>query len=98
MVWDAGDEGEKRAYLDMWAGLEQGWGPWRKDWISVCSAHHGTEVGCLACMTGNYHNRWASKAERFLASHAYWLWHWWVNRPNSRTRKQLEEAFLNLKG
>jgi hypothetical protein len=49
-------------------------------------------------MTGNYHNRWASKAERFLASHAYWLWHWWVNRPNSRTRKQLEEAFLNLKG
>ena len=92
------DKEQAKTHLGRWVGQSRGWGPWQADWMSFCSAHREARADCAACMAGEYRNRLAGQAERLVAKHAYWLWHWWVNRPGSRTRKRLEEAFPNLRG
>lgn len=78
-------------------GRTVGWGPWRKDWASICSAHRDGMPGCRLCFTGYYSNRWAHKVGHYFYRHHYRLWHRWVNRPNSRARRDLERIFPNLR-
>jgi hypothetical protein len=79
-----------------------GRGPWKADWYSICSAHSprlgDRDRSCRLCMTGHYVNRWRHGLERLAYRHAYPLWHWWANRPSSRSRRFLEEVFPNLRG
>lgn len=75
-----------------------GWGPWRRDWISICSMHYIHDPSCSTCMTGQYRNRWAGHMSRFVYRHWPHLWRYWANRrwlnPHSRW---LESVFPNLR-
>lgn len=84
--------------LGQWQGESIGWGLTRADWFSFCSAHRVAQPNCQTCMTGHYRNRVAGVAEHLVYRYVYGLWHWWVNRPGSATRRRLEEVFPNLKG
>jgi hypothetical protein len=87
-----------KTHLGVWRGDAIGWGPLRADWFSFCSAHRRAQTDCKTCMSGRYRNRVVQSGEHFFYAHTYGLWHWWVNRPNSGSRKTLEEVFGNLKG
>lgn len=79
-------------------GSRLGWGPWRRRWISICSRHREHQIACRLCMTGRY--SWAIPAffSRLFYRRAPRLWRWWVNRPNSKIRRHLEEIFPGLGG
>jgi hypothetical protein len=76
-----------------------GWGPWRARWYSLCSHHHRTvrRTDCHVCMTGHYVNDWGHAIDGLIYRLAYRLWHWWHNRPNSKTRRRLESFFPGLR-
>jgi hypothetical protein len=79
-------------------GRRLGWGPWRRDWFSICSRHgRGEELGCRMCMTGHYVWRVNYNLNHFVYKRWPNLWRWWVNRPGSWTRKRLEGWFPGLK-
>jgi hypothetical protein len=78
-------------------GKSQGWGPWRREWYSICSRHHDPHTDCHMCMTGHYSYVVLNHMEHFFYTHFYRLWHWWVNRPNSASRKRIETIFPKLK-
>jgi hypothetical protein len=75
-----------------------GWGPWRANWYSICSQHFKTDPACRACMAGHYINDWRHAMGKAVHDRCYPLWYWWANRPNSRSRRFLEEVFPGLKG
>ena len=69
----------------------------KEKWISVCSAHQEYEEKCNTCQAGSWYNVNSS----FFANLVYKiykpLWLWWVNRPNSKARRNIEKHFPNLK-
>lgn len=71
---------------------------WRATWYSICSAHQISVPTCSRCMAGHYHNDFKNWFSSYFHKHHYKLWFWWVNRPNSQSRKEIEELFPNLKG
>lgn len=74
-------------------------GPFRQEWYSICSKHRGggPDSDCRLCRTGQWHNVHRLKVSGFVHDHAYPVWFWWVNRPNSRSRKFLRSVFPNLR-
>jgi hypothetical protein len=48
-------------------------------------------------MTGHYVNDWGHAIDGLIYRRAYRLWHWWHNRPNSKTRRRLESFFPGLR-
>jgi hypothetical protein len=83
--------------MEKFEGLIRGEGLSRARWFSICSAHHGTDLDCPSCMTGQYVNDFGRKVDTAFYRAAPRLWRLWVNRPNSPTRRFLEEVFPNLK-
>jgi hypothetical protein len=77
--------------------LERGHLWWHERWYSICSAHMMTQKDtCNLCATGQWRNTWKHNIGHLVYLYCYPLWLWWVNRPNSPTRKFLEETFPNL--
>lgn len=79
-------------------GQSRGWGPWRRDWLSYCSRHRVACQDCRTCMGGQYSFRWVRALSGVCFFLAPRLWRWWVNRPKSRARRQIEAAFPKLRG
>ena len=75
----------------------KGRGPFRAEWYSICSRHYDYDPDCNLCQCGSWHNVWARMIDHQIYNHAYWLWHWWHNRPNSRTRREHKKWFPNIK-
>ena len=59
----------------------KGWGPWRYEWYSLCSAHRDSIITCRMCTAGSWENVWRTKMSQFVFAVAPDLWRWWVNRP-----------------
>ncbi len=72
---------------------------WKYRWISICSIHgfEGTQIECNMCQTGIWSNLWISKISSLIYKLFPKLWIWYMNRPNSKARKQIEEWFPKLK-
>ena len=64
---------------------------------SICSGHSGDEEDCSRCQKGMWRYVWAIWLSGLLYKISPKLWRIWANRPNSKTRKFLEETFPNLK-
>ncbi len=75
----------------------KGWGPWRQDFYSICSQHTRSKDNCIRCQSGTWVNNWMHNIEGLVYKLNYKLWFWWVNRPNSKHRSELEKIFPNLK-
>lgn len=77
--------------------MTRGWGPWRQDWYSICSAHMKPQTDCPNCQAGQWINTW----NHALGGIVYRLhkptWLWWANRPNSKTKRFLRKHFPNLR-
>lgn len=60
----------------------RGWGPWRQDWYSICSAHQhgGPEDDCRLCRAGKWRNRWRHFLGHCVYKISPRLWRWWANR------------------
>jgi hypothetical protein len=56
-----------------------GWGPWKKEWYSICSAHHDVKPNCPRCMVGGYRNVWKTKFGHLVFKVSPRFWRWWVN-------------------
>lgn len=68
----------------------RGWGPWRRDWHSVCSLHKAKRIDCKLCRTGHWRNRWASAIWGAVFIHLPSVWRWWVNRGPMRFVNTIE--------
>jgi hypothetical protein len=77
----------------------RGWGPWRKDWYSVCSKHRVTQDDCGMCNAGHWVNNWVHLAGGFVFKVSPRLWRWWVNRLFLKKRwiKELNNGRLDSK-
>lgn len=69
----------------------------REDYYSLCSRHREWDETCVACSHGRWRNHWSRMGGSIVYKLFPWLWRWWVNRPNSASRKFLEETFPGLK-
>lgn len=74
------------------------WGPFRQEWYSICSQAWGHDENCPRCAAGHWVNVWAHAVESVFYKMFPGVWRWWVNRPNSRTRRRLEKWFPGLRG
>jgi hypothetical protein len=83
---------------DSYKGKAKGFGPWRRDWYSICSRHGQHREDCRLCAVGEWRNRWITWAGNIVYILAPCVWKRWVNRPASAARKFLEGAFPGLKG
>jgi len=59
---------------------KRGWGPWRENWVSICSRHASYDSTCDLCVKGTWDNHW-----EWLVSSTFFkltprLWVWWINR------------------
>ena len=72
---------------------------WKKRWFSICSMHglEGTQVECGMCQAGYWTNIWKWKIGGVISYLFPKLWVWYMNRPNSKARKQVKEWFPKLK-
>jgi hypothetical protein len=70
---------------------------WKKIWFSICSMHFDYNEECSMCRAGNWTNVWEWKIGGAIHDICPRLWRWWVNRPGSKQRKQLEEIFPKFK-
>lgn len=59
---------------------EMGWGPWKRQWYSICSAHRGYRRGCPECNGGRWVNVWGKRWNAFLFRSSPRLWRYWFNR------------------
>lgn len=75
----------------------RGWGPWRCDWYSICSRHGRWRSDCPLCQSGQWVNRWARVGGGIVCRVCPRFLVWWVNRPNSKTRRWLRSVFPNLR-
>lgn len=57
----------------------KGWGPFRSDWYSICSAHYEYNDSCRMCQAGGWINTWKQKFETIIFKHNPELWMWWAN-------------------
>ncbi len=76
----------------------RGWGPWRRDWYSICSKHQRRDPKCSACQCGE----WVWFIPHLLSSSVFGLspevWRWWANLPWKKrafNRKMAEWGFKN---
>lgn len=81
------------------ADARRGWGPWRRDWYSICSRHRGFEPKCALCQ----HGSWEWLVPHSISSFVYWispgLWRWWANLPWKKrafTKKMQGWGFKNF--
>jgi hypothetical protein len=53
----------------------KGWGPWRREFYSLCSAHQEAREGCPRCASGTWANAWASAISRagYKVTPRFWL-------------------------
>lgn len=69
---------------------------WRQQFYSIHS-HDQCRI-CPTAAHGTWHNVWGQRVEACI----YWLtprfWRWWVNRPTSAARRDLERLFHRLRG
>lgn len=65
----------------------RGWGPWREQWFSVCSAHQ-IPSDCPRCRVGSYRNIGAVGFSQLLCKFAYPVW-FWTNNPHLRWRDRI---------
>lgn len=72
-------------------------GPFRQEWLSLCSQHMHHEPTCELCQAGEWHNRQIRRLDHWIHKCAYPIWFWWHNRPNSRTNRFLRQYFPKLK-
>ena len=70
---------------------------WKVEWYSFCSRHRDHNPDCELCKCGSWHNVYFRKIDHFIHNNIYWLWYWWHNRYNSRSRRELKKWFPNLK-
>ena len=70
---------------------------WKGEWYSICSIHREFNAACEMCNTGRWVNDELHELERWLYEHNADLWREWANRPESESRKFLEETFPNLR-
>lgn len=75
-----------------------GWGPWRCDWYSICSHHRDHDPECKRCLTGRWVSHWAHAVGHLVYLSVPGVWRWWVNRPDSKSRRFLEQTFPGLRG
>lgn len=70
---------------------------WKKRWMSFCSRHFKYDDACNACNAGS----WQTNGNKFVSGLVYKIspkvWMWWMNRPNSKARKLIEDNFPNMK-
>lgn len=66
---------------------------WKERWFSFCSMHFKYEEDCCACNTGSWTNVWKWKIGGLLFKVMPKIWIWWMNRPNSKSRKRIEKWF-----
>ena len=92
------NDGGPASSIGVYRGKTIGVWPLRSRWYSVCSKHFEYREGCELCAAGHYLNSVRIRFGHFFHNHFYRLWHWWVNRPNSKSRRFLEEVFPGLKG
>lgn len=60
----------------------RGWGPWRREWYSICSAHSVDADRCPRCAVGVWKNAWAVALGHCVYKAFPRLWRWWANRRN----------------
>lgn len=70
---------------------------WKQRWFSICSMHHQYKEDCGACNAGHWTNVWKWQVGSIICTIFPGLWKWWMNRPNSKARRQIMEWFPNLK-
>lgn len=72
---------------------------WKYRWFSICSMHGylGPDENCPRCQTGTWTNVWAWKIGSFIFKLTPKLWILYMNRPNSKARKQIKEWFPKLR-
>jgi hypothetical protein len=60
----------------------RGWGPWRQEWYSICSAHQngGPDDECQLCRAGLWRNCWRQFFGHIVYKRWPRLWRWWANR------------------
>ena len=78
-------------------GSTHGWGPFKYEWFSICSMHRDFSETCAACGKGQWINCWAHAIDAVFYTVTPWLWRWWNNRPTSKSRRFLEDAFPGLR-
>jgi hypothetical protein len=59
-----------------------GWGLWKKEWLSYCSAHHVWNEGCPICQMGCWHSIAAMKVGIWLYRMSPLVSNMWDNRGN----------------
>lgn len=78
----------------------RGWGLWRAEWYSLCSAHRNSspDSTCENCRAGHWVNVYGHNIDSFVYRHWPDFWRWKANRRwfNSRHRF-LEKHFPNLR-
>lgn len=70
---------------------------WKQRWFSICSMHYKYKEDCHICNTGGWTNVWQWKIGSLIYKLTPNLWKWWMNRPNSKARRQIMEWFPKLK-
>jgi hypothetical protein len=70
---------------------------WKERWFSICSAHIDFNKDCKACNAGYWTNVWGWKISGVVSKLFPKFWIYWMNRPNSKARKQIMELFPKLK-
>lgn len=74
---------------------------WLWEWYSLCNRHwpgiRAPDPTCPQCRMGSWVFLPANVVSKVVYRIAPNFWRWWVNRPNSRTRKKIEEMFPNLR-
>lgn len=67
------------ASLKMKKLKSKGWGPWKYEWYSICSAHFVAKQSCNNCNRGNWVNVYEHAVISYICKVNYPLWYWWVN-------------------
>jgi len=72
---------------------------WKRRWSSICSMHgwEGHQIECPACQAGSWTNIWKNKIGGVVYYISPKFWVWYMNRPNSKARKQIMKIFPKLK-
>lgn len=69
----------------------------KEEFYSICSMHRESRSDCDLCQEGTWTNVWTRRVGHLVHDHCYRLWYWWVNRPDSKSRRNLERIFPGLK-
>jgi len=58
----------------------RGWGPFKENWVSICSMHYEYQSTCELCRAGYWHNNLRWWLGHQVYKYTPRLWRWWVNR------------------